>query len=49
MTDDDVDALSRLLELSDNELMDLLLARKEPQAEIDVPHVHALLVRLRST
>lgn len=48
LTDDDVDALSRLLELSDNDLMDLLLARKEPQAEVDMPNVHALLKRLRS-
>lgn len=47
LTDEDVDALSRLLELSDNDLMDLLLARKEPQAEVDLPQVHALLTRLR--
>lgn len=47
MTDDDVDALSRLLELSDSELMDLLLARKELQGDADAPHVHTLLARLR--
>jgi antitoxin CptB len=28
-------------------LMDLLLARKEPSGDADVPHVHALLARLR--
>lgn len=48
MTDDEVDAFSRLMELSDNELMDLLLARKEPSDEVDFPHVHALLARLRT-
>ncbi|MFC5474234.1 succinate dehydrogenase assembly factor 2 [Paraherbaspirillum soli] len=48
MTDDDVDAFSRLMELSDNELMDLLLVRKEPDGLLDLPQVHALLARLRS-
>ncbi|MGH8808389.1 MAG: succinate dehydrogenase assembly factor 2 [Noviherbaspirillum sp.] len=48
MTDEEVDAFSHLMELSDNELMDLLLARKEPSDEVDLPHVHALLARLRA-
>ncbi|HVL77305.1 MAG TPA: succinate dehydrogenase assembly factor 2 [Noviherbaspirillum sp.] len=48
LTDEEVDALSRLLELADNELMDLLLARKEPEGEVDQPHVRALLARLRA-
>jgi antitoxin CptB len=47
LTDEEVDAFSRLMELADNELMDLLLARKEPEGETDVPHVRALLARLR--
>jgi len=47
MSDDEVDALSRLLDLGDNDLMDLLLARKEPEAAVDLPHIHALLKRLR--
>jgi antitoxin CptB len=47
LTDDEVDALSRLLDLSDNDLMDLMLARKEPQGEVDLPQIHALLRRLR--
>jgi hypothetical protein len=42
-----VDALTRLLDLSDNALMDLLLARKEPEGEVDLPHVHACWQRLR--
>ncbi|MES2740529.1 MAG: succinate dehydrogenase assembly factor 2 [Pseudomonadota bacterium] len=47
LRDEEVDALTRLLDLSDNALMDLILARKEPAGEIDLPHVHALLGRLR--
>ncbi|WP_211466156.1 FAD assembly factor SdhE [Collimonas silvisoli] len=48
MTDDDVDAFTRLMELSDNELMDLLLVRKEPDGLLDLPQVHALLARIRN-
>jgi antitoxin CptB len=48
LTDDEVDAFSRLMDLADNELMDLLLARKEPSGDADLPHVHALLARLRT-
>jgi len=47
LSDEDVDALTRLLDLSDNALMDLLLARAEPQEDLDLPQVHALLARLR--
>jgi antitoxin CptB len=47
LSDDEVDAFSRLMELDDNELMSLILARKEPDAELDLAHVHALLQRLR--
>ena len=42
-----MDAYTRLMDLTDNDLMDLLLARKEPSGEVDMPHVHALLQRLR--
>jgi len=48
LTDEEVDAFSRLMELADNELMDLLLARKEPSGDAYMPHVHALLARLRA-
>ena len=47
LSDDDVDALTRLLDLADNPLMDLLLGRAELEGDIDLPHVHALLARLR--
>lgn len=48
LTDEEVDAFSRLMDLADNELMDLLLVRKEPSGDADLPHVHALLARLRA-
>ena len=48
LSDDDVDALTRLLDLSDNQLMDLILARTELDGELDLPQVHALLARLRT-
>jgi len=47
LSDEEVDAFSRLMELSDSILMDLIMAKKEPEAEVDLPHVHALLSRLR--
>ncbi len=47
LTDEEVDALTRLLDLSDNDLMSLLLGRKEPEDGLDLPHVNALLARLR--
>ncbi len=40
-------ALERLLALGDNELLDLLLARAEPQAPLDTDDVRSLLARLR--
>lgn len=47
LTDEEVDAFSRLMDLTDNDLMDLILARKEPEAAVDLPHIHALLNKLR--
>ena len=47
LTDEEVDAFTRLLDLSDNDLLDLLLARNEPEGEQALPHVRALLERLR--
>lgn len=48
LNDDEVDALTRLLDLTDNNLMDLILGRKELDGEVDLPHVQALLLRLRN-
>jgi antitoxin CptB len=41
------DVLGELMSLSDNDLLDLLLARKSLTGELDRPEVHALLVLLR--
>ncbi len=48
LSDADVAALTQLLELSDNELMDLLLARTEPEGDLATPDVERLLQMLRS-
>jgi antitoxin CptB len=47
LSDAEVGALTRLLELSDNDLMDLMLARKEPEGELDDPDVKRVLDLLR--
>jgi antitoxin CptB len=41
-------ALSELMELADNDLLDLMLARKEPEGELDRSDVRELLGMLRS-
>lgn len=48
LSDEDVASLGQLLDLSDNELMDLLLARKELDGELDTPPMQRLLAMLRS-
>ena len=48
LSDDDVAALTQLFELPDNDLMDLLLARKEPEGDLDVPQVQHVLTLLRT-
>jgi len=40
-------ALARLMELGDNDLLDLLLARKEPEGELDTNDVREVLGMLR--
>ncbi|MBV8604309.1 MAG: succinate dehydrogenase assembly factor 2 [Pelomonas sp.] len=42
------DGLTRLMDLSDNDLLDLLLARKQPAAEIDSDSVRLVLSQLRT-
>jgi antitoxin CptB len=48
LTDVDVSALTQLFELSDNELLDLLLARIEPKGALDRPAVRAVLANIRA-
>jgi antitoxin CptB len=42
-----VEALQSLMDLADNDLLDLLLARKEPEGELDRPDVRDLLAQMR--
>jgi antitoxin CptB len=39
--------LAALMDLPDNDLLDLLLARTEPQGELDRPEVHEVLALMR--
>lgn len=48
LTDNDVVALDALFNLSDNDLLDLLLRRKEPQHELNTANVCRVLEMLRS-
>ncbi|MEI7530698.1 MAG: succinate dehydrogenase assembly factor 2 [Betaproteobacteria bacterium] len=47
LTMDDVYALDQLFDLSDNDLLDLFLKRKEPVAQLDTPSVLHVLKLLR--
>jgi antitoxin CptB len=47
MSDEEVDAFSRLMDISDNELMDLLMGKTEPEDQLDLPQIKTLLIRLR--
>ena len=40
-------AVESLLDLPENELLDMLLARTELRDAADIPHVRAMLQRLR--
>ena len=48
LSDADVGALTELLDLGDNDLLDLLLARSEPQGPLATPAVQRVLGQLRS-
>jgi antitoxin CptB len=47
LTERQADALEALMDLSDNDLLDLLLARKEPESELDRADVRQLLAMMR--
>ncbi|AZR85532.1 Flavinator of succinate dehydrogenase [Bordetella pertussis] len=47
LTDEDVTALTQLFELGDNDLLDLLLAREEPEGALDTPRLRAIIDRMR--
>ena len=44
----DAELLGRLLDLSDGELLELLLGRRQPSGDLDIPAVRSLLARLGS-
>jgi antitoxin CptB len=48
LTEKQADALEALMELSDNDLLDLLLARKEPEGDLDRSEVRQLLSMMRT-
>ncbi|MEI7444468.1 MAG: succinate dehydrogenase assembly factor 2 [Burkholderiales bacterium] len=48
LTDADVSGLDRLLDLTDNVLMDLILGRTEPGGDLDDPDARRILDRLRT-
>ena len=47
ITQRQADGLHALMELPDNDLLDLLLARSEPTGELDRPAVREVLAQLR--
>ena len=47
ITEAQADALLRLMDLSDNDLLDLMLGRKEPSDDLDTPDVRDLLALMR--
>lgn len=49
LTDSDVAALSHLFEMGDNDLLDVLLARRELFGEYDRPELHRLISLMRES
>jgi len=47
LTQRQAQGLQALMDLPDNDLLDLLLARCEPQGPLDCPPVHEVLVLMR--
>ena len=47
LTDEDVHALTVLFEEVDNNLLDLLLGRKEPEGGLDTPSVRRVIQMMR--
>lgn len=47
LTDEDVAVLTRLFELGDHDLLDILLARKELEGALDVPRLRSIVAKIR--
>lgn len=48
LSDAQVSGLNQLLDLTDNELLDLLLGRSEPEPALQTPDVLAVLAQIRA-
>jgi antitoxin CptB len=48
LTQREARGLQALMDLPDNDLLDLLLARREPEAELDSPEVREVLASMRA-
>jgi antitoxin CptB len=48
LTDRDIDGLVKLLALGDNDLLQILLSRSEPEGELDSAEVLDVLKRIRA-
>ena len=49
LTVDQAQGLTLLMHLADNDLLDLLLARREPQGDLDDPCVRDVLAQMRAS
>ncbi len=49
LQDDEVQALDRLLDLTDNDLLDFILGTRVLGSDLDCPAVRSMLTRLRSS
>ena len=47
LNNEDVFLLDQLFDLSDNDLLDLFLSRKEPEGALDTPELRGVLSKLR--
>ncbi|MBK1779771.1 succinate dehydrogenase assembly factor 2 [Advenella sp. WQ 585] len=48
LTNEDVKSLTQLFEMDDNNLLDLLLARSEPEGDYDTPNINRLIGLMRA-
>lgn len=48
LSQQDHDGLAMLFELPDNELLELLVGKKEPDSELDLPEVRAVIQKIRA-
>jgi antitoxin CptB len=48
LTQEDHDGLAMLFDLPDNELLELLVGKKEPQDGLDLPEVKAVIQKIRA-